>query len=302
MRVSYTKTWLSVSDQLARLENRGLAIQDRGAASDFLGHLNYYCFVGYGLAFEQARHSYLSGITFEQIREAYEFDRTLRDLFTESIELIELDLRAATAHFFSKAHGPFGHTNPAVFFNGNRHYDWLVEIRKESGRATDIFVKHHEATYKEFPDLPIWVATEIMSFGALSKMIQCMVKNDQKPISGRYGLQPDTLVSFVHHLVYIRNLCAHHARLWDRVWAIAPRLPAGNMWQPPLLPQNTRLFSSLLVQAVFLRNIRAEKDFIRDWKQRVQALIVSRLPACPDPLTKMGLPDGWQDHPLWKQI
>ena len=68
MRGSYTKTWLSVSDQLARLEDRGLAIQDRGTASDFLGHLNYYCFVGYGLAFEQARHSYLSGITFEQNR------------------------------------------------------------------------------------------------------------------------------------------------------------------------------------------------------------------------------------------
>ena len=302
MNVPYTKTWLSVSGQLAKLESRGLVVQDRAAASDFLGHLNYYCFVGYGLAFEQTRHSYRSGTTFEQVRQAYEFDRTLRDLFTESIELIELDLRTATAYSFAEMHQPFGHTDPANFFHKNRHSDWLDNLRKESMRATDIFVKHHKATYQEFPDLPLWVATEIMSFGSLSKMIQCMGKNDQKRIADRYGLQPYTLVSFVHHLVYIRNLCAHHARLWDRVWAIAPKLPKGKMWNPPLLPQNNRLFASLLVQVAFLRNIRAEKTFVRDWKKRMQDLISMRLPACPDPLRKMGVPVEWLEHPPWKQI
>ncbi|MDZ7618082.1 MAG: hypothetical protein U1E05_13845, partial [Patescibacteria group bacterium] len=48
-------------------------------------------------------------------------------------------------------------------------------------------------------------------------------------------------------LVDIRNLCAHHARLWDRVWTIKPERPAGKDWQPPNLPSNSRLFATLLI-------------------------------------------------------
>lgn len=169
----------------------------------------------------------------------------------------------------------------------------------------NVFVKHHKDTYQEFPDMPIWVAIEIMSFGSLSTMLGCMDKNDQKKIAARYGLQPDTLPSFTHHLVYVRNLCAHHVRLWDKVLAIAPKLPItnnGNKWRPPLLPQNNRLFASLLVQATFLQNIRAERKSIRNWKQRVQDLITTHLPTCPNPLEKMGMSADWQKHPIWQQI
>ena len=302
MSIPYSKPWLPIEDQLAKLESRGLAVGDRAGAIDFLKHINYYCFKGYGLAFEQPRHRYCAGTNFEKIRQTYEFDRALRDLFTESIELVELDLRATIARTFAQTHGPFGHTDPAHFFNRNGHHQWLETLRNEAERATDAFAEHFKATYLEYPDLPIWVATEIMSFGSLSRMLQCMTRDDQKRVASRHALQPRTLVSCVHHMVYIRNLCAHHARLWDRTWAITPELPAGNAWAPPYLPHKNRLFASLLVQAVFLRNIRAEKTFINAWKQRVQNLIETQLPACPAPLDKMGLPASWKNHPVWQQI
>ena len=92
MSIPYPKTWLSIEGQLQKLRTGGLQIEDDAVASDFLRHLNYYRFTGYGLAFERSRHCFLPGTTFGQIRQAYEFDRSLRDLFTESIELIELDL------------------------------------------------------------------------------------------------------------------------------------------------------------------------------------------------------------------
>lgn len=299
MSVSYPKTWLSVHDQLQKLEERGLVIDDPDAAAEFLHHINYYRFTGYGLVFEQPRHVYVPGTTFGQIRKTYEFDRELRDLFTESLEVIELDLRTAIAHSFGETYGPFGHANAGCFYVRTAHPEWLTKLRSEAKRSRELFIDHYRITYTEFPDLPIWVATEIMSFGALSRMLQAMAKTDQKRVASRYGMQPRTMVSCVHHLVYVRNLCAHHSRLWDRVWAIKPDLPAGKVWNPPLLPENTQLFASLLLQSVLLRQIPAERDFAQDWRQRVQQLINCRAPSCLEPLGKMGLPENWHQHPLW---
>ncbi len=299
MSIPYPKTWLPIAGQLQKLRDGGLQIADDAAAADFLSHLNYYRFTGYGLAFEQSRHHFLPGTTFDQIRQAYEFDRALRDLFTESIEVIELDLRTTIAHTFGQTYGPFGHVQPTHFFEQSAHPDWLSILRVETKRSRELFVAHYKTKYQEYPDLPIWVATEVMSFGALSRMFAGMHKADQKRVAVRYGLQPLTLASCVHHLVYVRNLCAHHARLWDRVWAIKPDLPAGKLWLPPHMPDNSHLFASLLLQSTLLQRIPAEQSFASDWRQRVQNLIGTRLPTCPDPVRKMGLPNDWVSHPLW---
>lgn len=175
----------------------------------------------------------------------------------------------------------------------------MGKLRAETKRSSEVFIAHYKNTYQEYPDLPIWVATEVMSFGALSKMLQGLEKPDQKRISTRYGMQPLTLASCVHHLVYVRNLCAHQSRLWDRVWAIKPDLPVGKLWSPPLLPDNSHLFASLLIQSVLLNHISAELVFAKAWRLRVQNLIGPQLPMCPGALKRMGLPSDWHMHALW---
>jgi abortive infection bacteriophage resistance protein len=293
------KRWHSAQDQLAKLSSRGLVISDPVTAATVLRHINYYCFTGYGLVFEKPRHSYIPGTTFEQIREAYDFDRALRDLFTESIELIELDLRTTLAHTFGEVHSAFGHTLPANFYDKDRHALWLQKIREETKRSSDLFIIHHRNKYLEFPDIPIWVAVEIMSFGSLSNFYRSLAKDDQKRVSSRYGLQPHILGSWIHHLVYVRNLCAHHARLWDRRWSIKPDLPAGKLWAPPSIAGNAQLFASLLIQSTLLRPITPESAFITAWRSRAESLLTLHLPACPDALKQMGLPTDWARHPLW---
>jgi len=299
MTTPYAKPWLSISGQLQKLKSYGLSIDDDTAAAEFLRHINYYRFGGYGLAFEQQRHVFRPGTSFEQIRAAYNFDRALRDLVTESLEVIELDLRANIAYIFGENHNPFGHTSPSNFFHTFRHREWLAKLHEETRRSDEQFVAHYKNDYSEFPDMPIWVATEIMSFGALSKMYSGMMRRDQKDIAARYHVQVETLKSWLHHLVYTRNLCAHHLRVWDRKWAIKPDLPAGKAWQVPLMPDNTRFFASLLVQAKFLYHCPAEKDFVRDWKIRVETLLLHQMPPVLDASIRMGLPHDWRTHPLW---
>jgi abortive infection bacteriophage resistance protein len=117
----YAKPWLSYSEQVARLADRGLSVPDAAAAERFLTHVNYYRFSGYCLAFEQQRHVFLPGVTFDDIAGAYAFDVVLRDLLTEALEVIEIDVRTCLAHSFGQRHGPFGHTDPANFFRRFDH-------------------------------------------------------------------------------------------------------------------------------------------------------------------------------------
>lgn len=302
MGVPYPKPWLPVSAQIKTLESRGLVVTDQASAEDFLLHLNYYRFSGYGLAFEDRRHSFRPGTTFEAVRAAYEFDRDFRDLITESLEVIELDLRSVIAYAFGQQHDPFGHTDAANFYSRFGHADWLHRLHGETMRSREQFVDHFRATYSEYPDLPIWVATELMSFGALSRMYSGMVKPDQKAISARYGLQPRTLQSWIHHLVYTRNLCAHHLRLWDRCWSIKPDVPAGKAWASPELPDNWHLFAALLVQAKMLMGCSAEAVFVHSWRKRIESLIDAKTPGVPDAFHRMGLSKNWKNHPVWRTL
>ncbi len=295
---SFTKPWLSYVDQVRLLEKRGLVVADSAAAEQFLSHLNYYRFSGYCLAFESSRHQFLAGTTFEQVVEAYQFDLTLRDLVTEALEVVEVDLRAAIAYRFGQTYGAFGHTEPTSFFNRFQHTDWLSRLQKEAGRSSELFVTHFKGKHSEFPDLPIWIVMEVMSFGGLSRMVSGMHKPDLKSIGSRYALQPHVFRKATHHLTYVRNLCAHHSRLWDRVWSIKPELPAGKNWTPPLLLGNNRLFCTLLLLRQMMKRIPAVTDFSTEWKQRVESHLASPPPTA-SPLLRMGLTANWNEHPVW---
>lgn len=297
-KVPFTKPWLSSADQVRLLQQRGLQITDIAAAELFLGHVNYYRFSGYCLAFESTRHSFVAGATFDQVLAAYQFDLALRDLITEALEVIEVDLRTAIAQTFGRQHGAFGHTDPTNFYSAAGHLAWLTRIREEAQRSSELFVTHCARTYAEFPDLPVWMVTEVMSFGALSKMFHQMKKKDQAAVAGRYGLQAQTLVSWMHHLVYVRNLCAHHSRLWDRSWAIKPQLPAGKDWQAPRVRGNARLYSTLLLISQLMKCTVPVDGFRKAWSRRVESHL-SNMPSVPQAMNVMGFCADWERHPAW---
>ncbi len=249
-KVPYGKPWLSVADQVSKLEARGLQVNDRNDAESFLRHVNYYRFAGYCLAFEQPRHSFPAGVTFEQVKSAYKFDAQLRDLFTDALELIEIDLCTSVAHSFGKKYGAFGHTLAANFHSrfdfNTTHAHWLSKLHDETTRSRELFVNHFRRKYVEFPDLPIWAATEVMSFGGLSRMVGALHKHDRQAIAQEYGVAAKVLSSATHHFAYVRNLCAHHSRLWDRVWSIKPDLPRDAIWRPEHCVESAPIFDIAL--------------------------------------------------------
>jgi abortive infection bacteriophage resistance protein len=298
----FSKPWLPYRDQLRLLVSRGLGIDDSARAATILSHLKYYRFSGYCLAFEARRHQFRSGVSFEQVYGAYEFDRELRRLLTEALEWVEIDVRTVVAHEFARRHGPFGHLDAAVFYRLFDHHAWLERAREAARRSNEVFVAHHRDRYREFPDLPIWVLVEILSFASVSRLFAGMLREDQKAVAGRYARQPGDLASWLHHLSYVRNSCAHYARIWDRIHPIAPRRPAGASWTTTTVPRNDRIYMTLLVLASMVSRIDALSVARRAWARRVEEHVETRTPCLDHAMSQMGLPPDWMAHPEWRRM
>lgn len=113
------------------------------------------------------------------------------------------------------------------------------------------------------------------------------------------GLTETVLVPFVRHLVDVRNICAHHGRLWNRGFLICPRLPskprdlqvsldhtAGE--RPP-----AKLYNTLTMINQVMRTVAPDSSWACEIKAHVRTHPTSDVAA-------MGFPDDWQERPLWR--
>jgi abortive infection bacteriophage resistance protein len=294
---------MSVADQVTLLESRGLIIDDRPLAEAFLGYANYYRFSGYCLAFQDRSDHFRGGVKFGDIVYAYQFDSDLRSLVGDWLELAEIDLRTQSVHLFSEKYNAFGHCNPANFANPFSikitHAEWLARLQEDTKNSEkERCVSHFKDRYLEYPNLPIWAAAEVMTFGLLSRFISGMKRKDRKALAKFYNLNSDELASMVHHLSYVRNVCAHHGRLWERYHQIKLLLPATPEWQGSNKIDNARLFCTLVFLRILTRRTPHILDAANRCHQKINDLL-ERPPQVPNPSSRLGLPANWQQHPLW---
>lgn len=100
--MKYHKRPLSLTEQVERLQQRQLIIQDTAKAEHYLAHIGYYRLSAYWLPFEQPtqsgetsrNHQFKPNTRFEDVIQLYVFDRKLRLLVMEAIERIEVSVRA----------------------------------------------------------------------------------------------------------------------------------------------------------------------------------------------------------------
>lgn len=307
----YAKPWLSVDDQITLLKQRGMVFHDLEEARHVLGHVDYYRLSGYTYPFREtqgAAHSYPGSTCFRDVLRLYHLDADLRHALLRAIGVLEVDLRSNVIRVFAGRHGPMGHTAAAHFRPpvppppppGKpqvSHAQWLKGVRGETKRSSDDTVQHCRRNYQGFPDLPIWVSAGLMSFGTLSKMIDLLIKADQREVAKRYGVQRTTLVSWVHHLTHVRNMCAHHSRLWDRVWAVKPTRPPGKLWVPELVPDAGRPYMTLLIISQMLQKTIPQSTAASGWRMDVVACL-EEISQVPQAGLHIGLPEKWESHPL----
>lgn len=297
----FNKPYLPFHDQLDLLAQRGLTITDKPEAVRFLNYVNYYRLSGYMLPFESSRHVFQRGTTFEQIRELYLFDRDLRGLVMESTAAVEVFVKTQFAAFFGNLSGPFAHLNLQCYASPREFQDWHEHIVAEIKRSQETFVRHFKNKYDEWPDLPIWVTTDLLSFGSISMLYKILQPKLKRQLAQCFQVKEPVLQSWLHVLSYTRNLCAHHSRLWNRTYSIKAVIPRRNIsWDIFLTSaSHDKPFLALTIIGQLLATIRNMTGYDIQWHRRIIDLLDSP-PNVPNFEQAMGIPPNWKQSSLWQ--
>jgi len=216
------KPWKSWSDQLDLMEQRGLLIADRTTCELRLSQVNYYRLAGYARYFQVAPHvadnRFVDGTTVEGIFELYDADEDLRGLLMQRLARVEIMLRTRYAYIVAEQSGPYGKYLKDSFFSGASTSESMArKCQEDLARSRERFIVRYrdEASPTPYAHLPVWSAVEAFSFGTLSK---CIERGDKgrlyANVAESLGVNKTGFVSRLRALVYLRNRCAHQARLW----------------------------------------------------------------------------------------
>ena len=307
-RTAYSKPAKTYSEQVGQLESRGLKIENKRKALHLLENLSYYRLSGYWypmLGEPKKDHVFKPNSTFERSFKIYCFDREFRKFIMSEIEKIEVAVRAQMIYTYSHAHGAFWFKDVQLFQNGHKHQKSIERFKKEFDDSKEQFIIQFKNNYNnQLP--PSWMLLEIVSFGSLSTLFSNLRPGlNKRAVANYFGLDEATFESWLHSLVYVRNICAHHSRLWNRSLAIQPVLPivTQNKWLGKTrLPNhtitgnsvhvNSKTYCTLSILIYFLNTINPNHSI----KERLYALL-RKYPMID--VGAMGFPDGWKNEVIW---
>lgn len=203
----------TLNEQIHILRGRNLNIEDEVFAKKVLSQINYYRFSAYTLTLKKG-DTFNDNVSFEDVYRLYEFDRKLRLLLLSQLEIIEVSFRTGIAYHLAHKYGALGYLEVDNYINENYFDDMKFQLGKEFGRSKEIFVSHHKDKYEGA--FPIWVAIEVTSFSLLSKIYSNIKNTDQSIIARSYSNNKEYIKNWIHVLSTVRNICAHHGRLYNR--------------------------------------------------------------------------------------
>ena len=269
----YSKTYTSPTQLTALLQSRGLHVENVTRTENYLRHIGYYRFSAY---------LYPLGAAFNQALDMYRFDRHLRLLMFNEIEKIEVAVRSAIVNITSLETGnPFWMTDPTCFYDTNTFVKTKQLIDAELAKSREDFIEHFRNTYSD-PYPPAWMLAEILPLGVLTRIYNNIKSNQiRKKIAQEFSLGVPVFNSWMTIITVARNNCGHHARVWNRTFALQ-------------VPVNQRkVYFSLCIIKYFLNIISP----INDMMAKVDALLAA-YPSID--VTAMGFPRGWESEPLWQ--
>lgn len=310
------KPHASYRQQLDRLRERGLQVGDEHAALVALERLGYYRLSGYFYPMratrppgQSGRHDrFQPGASFELVHALAEFDKRLRLLCLYAVESVELAVRVAIAHhlgrFDPEAHlhqrlldGRF--VQPGPHGEPSAHERWLVRYRRMLADSREDFVLHHVHVYGG--RLPIWVAVELWDFGMLSRFFAGMEYRDRQRLAMQFGaVSGEVMRSWLRAFNFVRNVAAHHARLWNRRSPDIPVLPPVDRcrWLASLHDHpdaTSKMFGLLSCLLVMMRSIQPGSEWpdqlTAHWRTFPSSPLVT--------VAAAGFPPDWSTLPLW---
>lgn len=288
-----------------------MLIKDEQLALKQLEHISYYRLKGYwwGLQSDKVEHKFHPNTYFEEVIKRYEFDKELRLLLFEAIEVIEISLRAKLINVLSLAYGGLWYRNDSLFDKLDLQQNLNTFLRAELFRSSEVFARKYRKDYgildeKGYcidlrcePDA--WVIFEVASFGTLSKIYKNLKHQlpEKSQIAHSFGLNNHSdLSSWLEGISYLRNIVAHHARIFERNVAKSlsiPRNPQSPWLSTPLSEAQRKKVYPLISAILYLYN---QIDPNNELKVSIKELFIRY----PNYAHKIGFMQAWQNEPIWR--
>lgn len=304
-----------------------MEMPDNSVSSETLRQHGYYRLSGYSRFYRsEPQHTqgptqspFLPDVSIRDVETLEAFDAGLREQLFRGLARIEVALRSYIGHRLGRGDA-FAHRQPDCLDRDfvrwrspaagpparSPHAEWLLEYGSQEARAQEAFVDHFRSKYGRH--LPVWVATEVMTLGTLTRLFNGMSLLDRQLIAARFRVLDNsgngdaaTLSNWLNHLRYVRNVCAHHGRVWNRTYDITLATPSAV--GVPLLAhitgrQSRTVYGTLAVLRFLLKTV----DSLGSWSQETTSYLQTNRPTRVKPvqMSDLGFPTGWRELELWQ--
>lgn len=307
--VEYLKPYRTPSDLVQKLQGQGLHIVDIAAAEDIIYSNNYFRVKAYFIPFMDSDKKFIAGTGFNDVYDLYAADQSIRNFLFPIVAQLEVRVRAVLDNVLtSETSDPFWHLDRRNFIK-HQEVDAAIKragVRFQAGKQE--FALHYKQRYftkksfefKKIP--PFWIISEVFTLEQLLSVAKNVEREKFKVQGGnrlnacamKFGFSGyEALITNLQCLLELRNICAHHSRLWNRNL----RAPSGvakkiQVKHPSAKPN--RLYSHLVMIRIMCR-AQGIDDGLRDFFVN---LIGSHAILDQDK-GSMGFPVNWHTDPLW---
>lgn len=310
------KIFLNYDQQIEKLKNeKNLQINNISYAKDVLRQTSYYSLIGgYKDIFKNpTTKKYKDGTTFEDIVELYYFDEALRHLLLKYLIKVENEVKSQLSYYFTEKYGEdqqkyLTAANYEYTTKKNQHdINRLIKILEGYViKPTEYpYINHAQ---KKHGNVPLWVLTNALTFGNISKMYMLLTQDLKIKISQNYAcINESQMVSILAVMVKFRNVCAHGERLFTyRTTDSIPDMPLHKKLNIAKKGTNyaygkNDLFS-VVIALRYLLNDTWYKHFMKELKLLIDTYLKKHDSISAQELyEKMGFPENWKKITRYKK-
>ncbi len=310
IKVSYDKTPKSFKEQVLLLKRRNLTIENEDRAERILTYISYNRLSNYWFPLlKEPKHEeiFKTGAKFNTAFRLYQFDSDFRTITFQAIEQIEIAVRTQIIYHFShKYKSGFWFENQEAFKTYPFYIKLLNKLSLSAEETKQEFIEKYKQKYiQHIP--PSWKSFELLTFNYLLAILKNAGNyKDLIPISKSIGLHHKLLISWIESFVYVRNICAHHGRLWNikltisPTWIKSPRQPWIDRWENEEKNDSTadkelKIYAIICCLIYCLKTINPYNSYGRQ--------VIKLLDKYQEvDIRHMGFPENWKSQPLWKHV
>lgn len=305
IKITYTKAWQTYDGQLSLIREKGLDIDVDGI--HYLKKIGYYRLSGYWYPFrekdptnfKQNKENFQNGVRLSDVVDLYYFDKKLRLIVLDGIETIEIALRSNICLLYGA--DPFFYLNQDYFSKNFK--EWHESFKKICKQSKAEWFLNAQDKYTK---LPIWIVVDLWDFGLLKNFYLNLKDDYQKKIAEIYGIDKYVLGNGLGGIKDIRNICAHHERLWNA--NLANRIgqkefnkigdKVGYPHEESIYEKSNRnIYPILAIMQMLLKKIDANEE----WGQKIKNHCLKEFPKNSFiSLESSGFPSGWENAEIWQ--